>query len=481
MTDPDLYTVSDHKRLVHIDKDYRSSFRRDYARLIHSPAFRRLQGKTQLFPCIESDFFRNRMTHSLEVAQVANSIALFLQDNDDYFKENPIDADLMNAVCLAHDLGHPPFGHNGERALDDCMKTHGGFEGNAQTLRILSRLEKKEYPQLEPEECILDDTTDKRAGLNLTSRMLASVIKKDRSIPIKGTKGSAAVKGYYHTEKDIVRKIKENVLEGRSLGGNGFKTIECQIMDIADDISNATYDLEDCFKAGFTNPLMMVSLEGDMLDKLSAKLIDKLDLSDFGSSDVFEILAGIFKKMGISETPISSEDSTVQGDDEFGFFYDQREIQKFSSILSNDGYARTQFTSDLVGEFISGIKVEDRKDRVFAKVSLQQDIAIKVKLLKYFTHEVIVMSPRVKVSEYRGYEIIKSIFNALISDSKEDKAPKGVSLLPEDVRSIYGSYGTKRMKHRTICDFIAGMTDRYAIEFYGRLKSENPQTIFKPF
>ncbi|MEQ9639049.1 MAG: dNTP triphosphohydrolase [Alphaproteobacteria bacterium] len=116
---------------------YRSAFRRDYARLIHCPAFRRLQGKLQIFPGIESDFFRNRLTHSLEVAQIAKSIALRLNDQYSIFKNNEIDTDLVELAGLAHDLGHPPFGHSGEIGLDSCMSTSGGFEGNAQTFRIL--------------------------------------------------------------------------------------------------------------------------------------------------------------------------------------------------------------------------------------------------------------------------------------------------------------------------------------------------------
>ena len=161
---------------------YRSPFRRDYARLLHCPAFRRLQGKTQLFPGAESDFFRNRLTHSLEVAQIAKSIALRINSRHAYFVDNPIDLDLIETAALAHDLGHPPFGHNGERALDECMRKKGGFEGNAQTLRILARLEKKELDLEEAEET--PKSEDRRVGLNLTYRTLAAVLKYDKCIPI---------------------------------------------------------------------------------------------------------------------------------------------------------------------------------------------------------------------------------------------------------------------------------------------------------
>ena len=114
---PPLYTDLDREREVAVEGEsvYRSAFRRDYARLLHCPSFRRLQGKTQLFPSVEHDFFRNRLTHSLEVAQIAKSIALRLNNRHCYFVDNPIDLDLVETAALAHDLGHPPFGHDGER------------------------------------------------------------------------------------------------------------------------------------------------------------------------------------------------------------------------------------------------------------------------------------------------------------------------------------------------------------------------------
>jgi len=127
------------------DEPYRSNFRKDFARLVHSPCLRRLTGKTQLYPGHESDFFRNRLSHSLEVAQIAKSIAIKLNSTGVFPNGNSFDlnTDLIEFSALAHDIGHPPFGHQGEEALDQCMLDFGGFEGNAQTLRILSKLEKK--------------------------------------------------------------------------------------------------------------------------------------------------------------------------------------------------------------------------------------------------------------------------------------------------------------------------------------------------
>ena len=167
------------KRVEVEDEPYRSEWSRDLARVIHSASYRRLQGKTQLFPTFESDFFRTRLTHSIEVAQIAKSIATrlnYITDGLNIKKPDCyIDLDLIMLTGLAHDLGHPPFGHNGEIALDDKMKEYGGFEGNAQTLRIISKLEKHwdaKYPDYR-----FIDGNDNRIGLNLTYRSMASLLK----------------------------------------------------------------------------------------------------------------------------------------------------------------------------------------------------------------------------------------------------------------------------------------------------------------
>ena len=218
---------TDEKRVVKASVkagDARNAYRRDSARLIHSPCFRRLQGKTQLFPSGEDDFFRNRLTHSLEVAQIATGIALNLNKSQPQLRQQPIDVDLVHFAALAHDLGHPPFGHDGERTLDQLMKKNGGFEGNAQTIRILTRLEKKEIDS----SPITAHGKDIRAGLDLTFRSIASVLKYDKEIPIKRNKISGVVKGYYKSEAPLINEIK-SAIAPRSPKGK-FKTIECSII-----------------------------------------------------------------------------------------------------------------------------------------------------------------------------------------------------------------------------------------------------------
>ena len=471
-----LYTDNDKRRRQDsVEPDQcRSAFRRDYARLIHSSAFRRLQGKTQLFPGVESDFFRTRLAHSLEVAQIAKSIANRINkhpDYPDYFKTNRIDLDLVEFAGLAHDLGHPPFGHLGERALNTCMQDSGGFEGNAQTLRILATLEKKVTDR--------ELTGEQRLGLNLTYRSYAAILKYDKIIQQK-VDHEKITKGYYESEAKLVEEVKKRVAAASR--PEKFKTIECQIMDIADDIAYSTYDFEDALKSGFLSPLDMMNSRPELLKRISEKIRGNSNL-DCMEGDIIKILFSLFKN--IFEAPTKPE-AEIIADKNGGFinpvndpFTRSRiatQIYRSSLELSQDGNLRTQLTSELVGEFIQGVEVTvDEDNPAFSRVALKDDVLFKVEVLKHFSYEAIIMSPKLKVAEYRGKDIVTEIFQKLSAEES-----KGISLLPDDCQKLYNHALTEDGKKRVICDFIAGMTDRYAIEFYERLTSSNAQSMFKP-
>jgi dGTPase len=282
-----FYKDSDFNRLLSESSekkdDHRHPVRVDYCRVIHAPSFRRLQGKTQLFPGTESDFFRNRLTHSIEVAQIAKDIALRINYKyklmDKYSGE--INADICEIAGLVHDIGHPPFGHNGEKALDDCMKEYGGFEGNAQTLQILMKTEKK-----------IKDENGRRYGLNLTSRVLASTLKYDNIISLQRSKGEGLIKGYYEHFSEDINKIKDNILEfDKNI--KIFKTIECQIMDIADDIAYSTYDIEDALKARFLTPQSILSMDDNKIEKI-VKIINQNKKVQLYKEKVRDICYGFF-------------------------------------------------------------------------------------------------------------------------------------------------------------------------------------------
>lgn len=431
---------------------FRSPYRQDYGRLIHSPAFRRLQNKTQLYPGQESDFFRNRLTHSIEVSNVGVGIVEKLNATEDALKRSGIDPDLVSFAGLAHDLGHPPFGHNGEKALDDLMKPFGGFEGNAQTLRILTRIEKKVGDSESP---LADEFG--RLGLDLTFRTLASILKYDKKIPSVRKKSDPLCKGYYESEELVVQAIIEHVSGGWRRQGK-FKAIECSIMDLADDIAYSTYDLEDTLKSGFLTPIDLI----EMVRKdpeLRRTVKEKVLRASAGRSfdfDVQESLEEIFFEGAVSA--VSPLDAVA-----------------ISNGYCKDGYVRTQLTSWLVGYGVSSVIYEHNVNcPSLSSVRLTDSALVGVEILKNLNYELTIRSPRLAVVQYRGYDVVKGIFEALFVNKS------GYELLPSDYRALFDHARTKASRARVVCDFIAGMTDRYAVEFYSRLY-DGDESIFKPF
>ena len=254
------------KKVAKRRQDHRSPFQRDRARILHSAAFRRLQSKTQVMGSGQSDFYRTRLTHSLEAAQIGSGISAQLRSK--YPSECqalfPYDDTLIESICLAHDIGHPPFGHGGEIALHFMMRDHGGFEGNGQTFRIVSKLE----------------PFSEGYGMNLARRTLLGLMKypqtldalyhtKSPDVPNSFRELKASdwhpPKGLYQDDIDTLNWVLKPLSEhDKSLFQSSakavdkhkktqFKSLDCSIMELADDIAYGIHDLEDAIVTGVVN------------------------------------------------------------------------------------------------------------------------------------------------------------------------------------------------------------------------------------
>ena len=396
--------------------DYRSAFQIDRDRVLHTPTFRRLQNKTQVFWSGEYDFYRTRLTHSLEVAQIGRAICHFLlSQNDgpltpDYF----IDPDLVEAACLSHDLGHPPFGHAGERTLNYLMREHGGFEGNAQTLRILH-------------ERIF---SAKRTGMDPSRAFVDSILKyKSLWTELKSATGETPKHHFlYDFQHQILHwALGENDFPLELPPGkarDGFKSIECQVMDWADDTAYSLNDISDSVRAGFLT---------------SDKIIYWAEKNDHATS------AG---------TPLGDLILAIQ----------KRRVDPFVGkrigryIQSTSLIEQTNFLSHQSKRY---------------RYHLLVDPAVKAEsaLFKKLAFEVVFLSPQLKQLEHKGHHMLRALWDLLekryIHPGHIDG--QNFQLLSADTAAEIEQATEASHKARLICDFLAGMTDGYASRMYKRL------------
>jgi len=448
-----------------------SQFQRDRARIIHSASFRALQSKTQVLGLGESDFYRTRLTHSLEVAQIGSGICEWLRNSPTSKINNEISEwipslSLIEAACLAHDIGHSPFGHGGEVALNFMMKDHGGFEANGQTLRILSKL--GEYSPA--------------SGLDLTRRTQLGTIKypvfySDVVNYAENPTGSGGNQIQAQTPRtlhpnidhwsppkciyDSDRSTLEWILQpftGRdkqqflsikqSPKGHGrsqFKSFDTSIMELADDIAYGVHDLEDALALG---------------------------LVDFENwcTQVSELLANL------PHNPIA---------DEIDFY--NREL------FSNDNRGRKHAISKLVGYLIRSIRVEERSEfehPILRYQASMEDVAYQVlKCLKRFVMDEVIMRPELQALQFKGQQVIISLFE-IFSDNPERLLPAKVyqqymaggdedsATFAADSAGTADNGSQVLYNRRAISDFICSMTDVSAGKLYHKLLTPTSGSIF---
>ena len=426
------YTKNDkqrfHKEKSHRD-DERRVFERDRSRIIHSAAFRRLQGKTQVFTAGEGDFFRTRLTHSLEVAQIAKGLALRLGAN----------TDLVESIALIHDIGHPPFGHAGENELKRLMKPYGGFEANAQNIRILTYLEKRHT---------------KYDGLNLTRAVLDGQLKyKNAYTPYADPLSVEAKKFIYREDLPLVEWASREAQAVCALDSS-CKSFECEIMDWADDIAYAVHDLEDSMHAHYIDAITF---------EHNHPSVEKDVQSEFSSSNVPQIYADL-RNIILEENP------------DFHFVNPVRDPQERKAN-------RKRLTSFFIQRFIQAASRIERHPTVKNPISNRYRYTVRVnelqrveaKIINRLIREFVLNATQVRTLEEKGKHMIRSIFLKLMRNENAKY------LLPEDWRSYLEDDCSKEQQARVVCDYICGMTDDYAQKTYARLFLPNQGSIYDVF
>jgi dGTPase len=429
-------------------EDARSDWDIDYGRIIHSASFRRLQGKTQILNLGDSDFYRTRLTHSLEVAQIASSITRQLAEDN---KSHPAveylpDLAMIQAIGSTHDLGHPPFGHGGEVALNYCMREDEGFEGNGQTLRILSRLEK----------------FSRDHGADLTRRTLLGTLKYPvaykticnpaitptlvggtSTVQLIDRKASKPPKCYLDSEQEAVDWILEPLTasdrdaftafdpqEGEH-GAARHKSLDCSIMDLADDVAFGVHDLED---------------------SLALRLITREDFERYVSEAKCASYLALLKERYPSETNNDVYDS-------------------FVGMLFANSRTRKHAISRLVGYFVSNCVIEEKTDLqeplIRFRVGMKAEARTFLKALKRLVYEVVIRSASVQHLEFKGQQMVIAVFEALRSEPD--------AFLPKET---FQAYEASDKSPRVICDHVAGMTDSFLLRTYERLFSPRMGSVF---
>ena len=379
--------------------DYRSVFHQDRDRIMFTPAFRRLQAKTQVFQAGEYDFYRTRLTHSMEVANIAKSIAVWLRVKTPAVE---VDADLIEAICLAHDIGHPPFGHAGERVLNDLMEPYGGFEGNAQTLRILTRT--------------IYNRGEGRGGMSASRALLDGVLKYKRLYRDRGTDKN-------HFIYDDQAEILEFCFQTRELPGeaNELKSIECQVMDLADDIAYSCFDVVDGAKARFLTP-----------DRLRA-WGEKRELEEVQRRQLDELIG----MMAVDKL--------------------QPKMNGIIGQLIQGAVARPAVT------FMA--KWTRRHGYV---LWIHEEVQARIKLHKALCRELIFGSSALQQIEFKGGHVLRELAGALFANYLQG-TDRPLLLVPDEVHRAVGAADSQAARARLLCDHLSGMTDAYALRSYKRL------------
>jgi dGTPase len=398
-------------------EDKRSPFERDRSRLIHSIAFRRLQGKTQIFEPQAMDYVRSRLTHSVEVAQIGRGLA----------KRFQVPGSLVEAACLGHDVGHPPFGHTGEAVLNEIMKEHGGFEGNAQTFRVVTRIEAKHKDY---------------DGLDLCRATLLALIK----YPFRRTEHTRNHKFLYHDDVLLHEEWLYKGIDQRLL--NEFdprppRTLPCQLMDWADDIAYSVHDLEDGIASGLLRPSSW--------------------RSDFFKESIYRSVTNAPNVWVEEDTPTEDE---VEG--ALTPLID--ELAEWEPVIPLD--LIREVSRDYIDRFVVAGEVERMgdSDTLFDyKLGIPRATRVENQVLKAITIEYLLRNAKTAGTFYKGREILNRLFEALWWSCREAKDREKYLLFPRRLRTrLKREADNVSGQRREICDYLASLTEGQARQLYSR-------------
>jgi dGTPase len=348
------------RKFADVEPEYRTRFQRDRDRILHTTAYRRLEYKTQVFIFDEGDYYRTRLTHTLEVSQIGRTIARALGVNED----------LTEAICMAHDLGHPPFGHSGEAALSRLMSDFGGFNHNQNSYRIVTELEHR-FPNF--------------PGLNLSWEVLEGIVKHE-------TEYDRSEVGDFNPE-----------LRGH---------LEAQIANVADELAYTAHDLDDGLRSEVITPSMLEGIElWEML--VTEACIPQNELDEICRHILIRTLIGMEVDSAVHTTELKLRENNIK-------------------------------------------TVDDIQRLPYNLVSFSEDMYRRNRQLKDFLYTHMYRHYRVVRMAMKAERIVSDLFLAYQREA---------SLLPNHIQARIDETGLER----TICDYIAGMTDRYAIEEHGKL------------
>lgn len=417
----------------------REEYERDYARLIQSPAFRRLQGKSQVFGAGSGDYYRTRLTHSLEVAQIAREVAGRLRQQYPFLlvREHPglmMDPTVVECASIAHDLGHPPFGHKGEEVLNRLLQEEYGlkYEGNAQNFRILMFLEKR---------------AGSGSGLDLTAAVLLAINKYPYHLSEAGR-----LKGLYTSEWEAISELRH-----KWQMPNEARTLEAQLMDLCDDIAYSTHDIEDGIRAG------KIQMNRTFFEdrRLIGHLVQEI-INDEGNSH-----------LGWDGIDIQAMAKRVLAE------YLEQWDEIYQACDQESSRTRREMKARWVSTFVGRIGIMEDPEKGWKKVTFvrdgEQDLELlrTMEILKKIAWVTLIKDFRVQRLQMRSEIMIRKLWSNFIEPES------GTRIIPPDWLDSYEKHHHKWSWPRFVADYISGMTDMYAEKVYAELFASQSGSIYE--